>query len=228
MARRGVRKNAMKPPILPGGSGGLRERLMARNGRHAVLIFLLGIRHAEAFFCAAASPFRRRANTVVLVGQQNNCAPAIDPCFGVSDASPKLEGEQGVLPPHFQSVASVAWVQLMLDSFEETFAGQPLIRGLDRESLGREEQARQVAVADVAVVSHDFLRSEDDPIFIYGAKKRMANILIRAFMCSLCKSMVSFFQHVFLACFQGRDWLYCNASAATTVAVTATATATAT
>ena len=152
---------------------------MTRSGRRALLVFVLGVSHAEAFFCAAANPFRRRANTALVEEQQRNRAAGITStaCFegrDVGHASPRLEGEQDVLPPHFRSADSVAWVQLVLDSFEETFDGQPLIGGLDRESLSPEEQARQVALADVAVVSHDFLRSADDPIFIYGARKRMA------------------------------------------------------
>lgn len=152
------------------GVTGGRERPMTGNGRHALLVFLLGVSHAEAFFRSAATPFRRRA----MVREQSTSTA----CFegrGVGDASPRLESEQDVLPPHFRSADSVAWVQLMLDSFEETFAGQPLIRGLERESSSPEEQARQVAVADVAMVSHDFQRSADDPIFIYGARRRMAD-----------------------------------------------------
>lgn len=169
---------------------------MARNGLHALLVILLGISHAEAFFCAAAGPFRRRGNAAAAAAGQNYCPAATTTCCqgrGVSDSSPRLEGEH-VLPPYFQSAATVAWVQLMLDSFEETFDGESLIRGLDRESLCSEEQAREVAVADVAVVSHDFLRSADDPIFIYGASKRMANkdhirSLVAYHLCRLLKGL---------------------------------------
>lgn len=151
---------------------------MARNARHTVLVFLVGISCAEAFLCAAVSPFRRRADTGMVHQKSNDCAAASTTCIfagrDASSASPKPEGEQDELPPHFQSDDSVAWAQLMLDSWEETFAGQSLIRGLDRQSLTKEEQARQVAVADEAVVSHDFLRSADDPIFIYGEREKMS------------------------------------------------------
>lgn len=161
---------------------------MARNGRHAllVLIFLFGVSHAGAFFCAAAGPFRRISNTALALVNRGYSAAAKSTstststtCFegrgvsGVSDASSRFEGVQGALPPHFQSADSVAWVQLVLDSFEEAFDGQALMPWLDRESLSPQEQARQVAVAEEALISHDFLRNADDPIFIYGARKNI-------------------------------------------------------
>lgn len=181
---------------------------MARNARHAVLVFLLGVSHAEAFFSPAGRPFRRRASSVV---DETYCAAANRGV--VSVASRKLRGEQDVFPPHFQSDETVAWVQLLLDSFEETFDGQSLIRGLNRESLSPEEQARQVAVADVAVVSHDFLRSADDPIFIYGARERMTNNVVRApqdfvSACTYIHEVISIASlALLLLCPVGPDWL---------------------
>lgn len=71
------------------------------------------------------------------------------------------------LPAHFVSERIVSWLQLILDSYEsEVDGGEPLIP--DRATGSEEEQARQVAKLPVAILSHDFLRNSEDPIFIYG------------------------------------------------------------
>lgn len=76
-------------------------------------------------------------------------------------------GEAGSLPPHFTSSPTIALVQHVLNSFEQEFDGQPLINGMDRGKLSKEEQARRMATAPFALVVHDH-GCADDPIFIYG------------------------------------------------------------
>lgn len=55
----------------------------------------------------------------------------------------------------------------VLASFEDAF-GYELIDGLDRSTASPEETARVAARWQCGLVSHDFLRSVEDPIFIYG------------------------------------------------------------
>lgn len=57
----------------------------------------------------------------------------------------------------------------MLDSYEDAF-GHGLIDGLDRGKASPEEQASVVAGWSCGLVSHDFLRDAEDPIFIYGTR----------------------------------------------------------
>ncbi len=135
-------------------------------------VLMLGTNHVAAFLGAPPAPpascGRRPAGRL---------APHSS---AVSHArSPTGGSEQEILPPHYQSVASVAWVQQILDSYEENFGGC-LIQGLDRKILSAEEQAREVALADVAVVSHDFLRNANDPIYIYGKRGAHACFLFGA------------------------------------------------
>lgn len=150
-----------------------------RRGLPLFLAILLGERPGVvAFFGAAFPNLFRDSNNVTRPRCSHLLAAARGGGDGRSDQSnassppqPSLKGDEDeVLPPHFQTDATVAWVQLVLDSFEETFAGEVLVEGLDREFLSPSEQAREVAVADVAVISHDFLRNAEDPIFIYGRR----------------------------------------------------------
>lgn len=74
-----------------------------------------------------------------------------------------------LLPDHFISEATVAWVQLMLDSWEsQVLGGEPLIPDRSGSSSTEVQQAQQLANLRYAVVSHDFLRNKEDPIFVYG------------------------------------------------------------
>lgn len=132
---------------------------MAPSGCHVVLaVLLLGTNQVAAFLGAPLASFRRRPGYM-----PHSSSNAVG-----HEKSPAGSPEQEVLPSHFQSAASIAWVQQILDSYEETFDGQSLIPSLDRTRLSPEEQAREVALADVAVVSHDFLRNAEDPMYIYG------------------------------------------------------------
>lgn len=79
-------------------------------------------------------------------------------------------GGEDPLPPHFTSASTVAWTRLMLDSYENEYH-EPLLDSFDREAGGRDyddERARRLATAPFGVASHDFHRSAEDPIFIYG------------------------------------------------------------
>lgn len=141
---------------------------------------VLGIGHVVAFF-GAASPRLFRIRPV------STCARTRWPCTNLAAATgggdisngsnplpppqPPLREEDEVLPPHFHTGATVAWVQRILDAFEENFPGEELMEPTRRKLLNPEEQARELAVADAAVISHDFLRSADDPIFIYGRRR---------------------------------------------------------
>ncbi|CAN0242010.1 unnamed protein product, partial [Ectocarpus sp. 13 AM-2016] len=139
-----------------------------------IALLVLGAGRALAFLGAACpnSALRRRdggaITTFVRPSNVPNCQSG-----GVADALPSqrppstTEREEGMLPAQSKGPATVAWVQLMLDSFEDTF-GRGIIDGLDREKLSREEQEREIDRSDVPIVSHDFLRSAEDPIFIYG------------------------------------------------------------
>lgn len=84
------------------------------------------------------------------------------------------------LPPHYTSASSVSWVQKILDSHEDEFGGQPLV---GREGACEMEQARRVATAQFAVISHDFLRNAEDPIFVYGALVYVLFFLFSSFFC---------------------------------------------
>lgn len=60
-------------------------------------------------------------------------------------------------------------MQLILDSWESEVSGdEQLIPGRGRDGDDVVEQARRLADLPVVVISHDFLRNAEDPIFIYG------------------------------------------------------------
>ncbi|CAM9553087.1 unnamed protein product [Ectocarpus sp. 12 AP-2014] len=141
-----------------------------------IALLALGANRALAFLGAARpnSALRRRdggpITTLVRPSNVPNCCQSAG---GVADALPSqrppstTEREEEMLPAQSKGPATVAWVQLMLDSFEDTF-GRGIIDGLDREKLSPEEQEREIDRSDVPIVSHDFLRNAEDPIFIYG------------------------------------------------------------
>ncbi|CAM9926227.1 unnamed protein product [Ectocarpus fasciculatus] len=143
---------------------------------HVLALLALGAGRALAFLGAASpnSALRRRDGgavaTLVRPSHVPNCS---QPGGGVADALPPqrppstTEREEEMLPAQSKGSATVAWVQLMLDSFEDTF-GRGIIDGLDREKLSPEEQEREVDRSGVPIVSHDFLRNAEDPMFIYG------------------------------------------------------------
>lgn len=87
-----------------------------------------------------------------------------------ANSSSNHDDDDDELPDYFTSEATVAWVQLMLDSWESKKAagGEPLIPNRGSSSSTEVQQARQLANLQYAVVSHDFLRNKEDPIFIYG------------------------------------------------------------
>lgn len=84
------------------------------------------------------------------------------------------QAEQGAgedpLSPHFTSSSTVAWTRLVLDSYQNEYR-EPLLDGLDCDVVERDydvERARRLATAPFGVISHDFYRSAEDPMFIYG------------------------------------------------------------
>lgn len=83
-----------------------------------------------------------------------------------SNGSATAEGRGDTLPAHFVAEPVVAWVQQMLNSYRDEF-GEELM-GENSGGMSAHEQVQRVAMAPFAVVSHDFLRDADDPIFIYG------------------------------------------------------------
>lgn len=138
-------------------------------------LLALGAGRALAFLGAACpnSALRRRDGGAITTLVRPSNVPNCQSAGGVADALPSqrppstTEREEEMLPAQSKGSATVAWVQLMLDSFEDTF-GRGIIDGLDREKLSPEEQEREIDRSDVPIISHDFLRNAEDPIFIYG------------------------------------------------------------
>ncbi|CAM9451613.1 unnamed protein product [Ectocarpus sp. 6 AP-2014] len=138
-------------------------------------LLALGAGRALAFLGAACpnSALRRRDGGAITPLVRPSNVPNCQSAGGVADALPSqrppstTEREEDMLPAQSKGSATVAWVQLMLDSFEDTF-GRGIIDGLDREKLSPEEQEGEIDRSDVPIVSHDFLRNAEDPIFIYG------------------------------------------------------------
>lgn len=105
-------------------------------------------------------------------GDAHGAAPVADDGGG-GEGGGSIAG--GDLPSCFTSEATIAWVQQILASWDNEYGqGDGGDGGGDggligtREDVDEAEQARRLAAAPFAVVSHDFLRDAHDPIFIYG------------------------------------------------------------
>ncbi|CAM9889176.1 unnamed protein product [Scytosiphon promiscuus] len=133
-------------------------------------LFLLSGRHrvAALFFPAAPHAFHQRANACGARCYFPVNRRAISTAFApAANSNSERDVRETPIPAHFTTASTTAWVQQVLDSFEEAF-GHGLIDGFDRGESSPEEQARVAARWPCGLVSHDFLRSAEDPIFIYG------------------------------------------------------------
>jgi hypothetical protein len=84
--------------------------------------------------------------------------------FGIPAASAASEQYDGQMD-NFLVPEMQKWVGIILEGYERN-TGEQLIA--DCDSMSQRDATLAVATAPFCVLAHDFLRSEEDPIYCYG------------------------------------------------------------